>query len=133
MSHLITYKIVEDHEGRLKAAARTACNFWNHHIVPTDHIVIRLGLYTEDDESIACSHEPYTRSGVTYGRVAFNTKYLGGYGPVEVAATITHEIGHTMGFGWKKWMTLFRHTTGRFKPEFVMTAEHPLPHFRRDI
>jgi hypothetical protein len=39
----------------------------------------------------------YTRSGVTYGRVAFNTKHLGGYKPVEVAVTIMHEIGRTMG------------------------------------
>jgi hypothetical protein len=29
LSRLITYKTVSDIDGRLKASARTACNFWN--------------------------------------------------------------------------------------------------------
>lgn len=46
MSNLITYKIVADVNGRLKAAARTSCNFWNRFIEPSSPIVIRLGVFT---------------------------------------------------------------------------------------
>jgi hypothetical protein len=119
MSNLITYKIVKDQNDRLKTAARTACNFWNHYIVPQSHIVINVGLYTADDDTIAGSYKPEISKEVTYGQVDFNTKYLDKYNAVEVAGTITHEIGHTLGFGWNKWTTLFRHTTGRFKPAAV--------------
>ena len=34
VSRLITYKIVSDVDGRLKAATRAACNFWNRFLQP---------------------------------------------------------------------------------------------------
>jgi hypothetical protein len=51
--NLITYKIVSDVDGRLKAAARTACNFWNRFVVPSSSIVIRLGTFTAFCSTIA--------------------------------------------------------------------------------
>lgn len=43
MSRLITYKIVSDVDGRLKAATRAACNFWNRFLQPRASVVVRIG------------------------------------------------------------------------------------------
>jgi hypothetical protein len=51
--------------------------------------------------------------------VDFNTKYLGQFTNDEIAGTIIHEIGHTLGIGWEQWAGLFDHETGIFKPEAV--------------
>jgi hypothetical protein len=115
MSNLITYKIVSDVNGRLKAAARTACNFWNKFIEPSSSIVIRLGTFTSFGSTIARAYQPYTKDGVVYGVIEFNTNFLSEFSDTEVASTIAHEIGHTLGFGWDKWMTLFDQSTGLFK------------------
>lgn len=119
MSQLITYKIVSDERGKLKKAARTACNFWNRFVDPQTSIVIRLGVFTGDADTIAEAHEPYKRSGVVYGIVNFNTKFLAKYDDLEIAGTIVHEIGHTLGFGWSKWEKLFDATSGEFTPKAV--------------
>lgn len=115
---LITYKIENDEGGRLKQAARLACNFWNGFVTPTKPIVIRLGVAELDDPgTIAESYEPYTEKGVVYGRVIFNTAFLKKFRIPKVAGTVVHEIGHTLGFGFPKWMKLFDEGTGVFKPK----------------
>ena len=119
MANLITYKIVADVDGRLKAAARTACNFWNRFVEPSASIIIRLGTFTSVGSTIARAYEPFTRNGVMYGVIEFNTKFLPEYSDTQVAGTVAHEIGHTLGFGWDKWMTLFDQNTGRFKQKPV--------------
>ncbi|EGF89588.1 DNA/RNA non-specific endonuclease family protein [Asticcacaulis biprosthecium C19] len=117
--NLITYKIEKDLDGRLKEAARIACNFWNRFIEPRFSIVIRLGLFTADSRVIARAYEPYEKDGVRYGVVQFNTKYLATYTPNETAGTIVHEIGHTLGIGWTDWDALFNRNTGLFTSNAV--------------
>jgi len=119
MSTLITYKIVSDVDGRLKNAARTACNFWNRFIQPQSSIVIRLGVFTSFGTTIARAYKPYTQRGVIYGVVEFNTNFLDEFSDNEVAGTVVHELGHTLGIGWDKWMTLFNQRTGLFSAQSI--------------
>ena len=119
MANLITYKIVNDVDGRLKAAARTACNFWNRYVQPTSSIVIRLGTFTSFGTTIARAYQPYSQGGVVYGVVEFNTKFLDEFSDTEVAGTVVHELGHTLGIGWDKWMKLFNAATGKFTAKAI--------------
>ncbi|MRR37987.1 DNA/RNA endonuclease, partial [bacterium] len=101
-STIVTYKVTSDIDGKLKTAGRTACNFWNSFVQPGSDIVIRLGTFTDPDPSsgtIAQAWTPYSRKGVLYGRVEFNTRYLGTFRAYEVAGTVVHELGHTLGIG----------------------------------
>lgn len=118
-ANLITYKITSDLGDRLRTGARTACNFWNRFVQPQYSIVIRLGTFTQSSFTIARAYKPYERDGVRYGRVEFNTKYLGRFTENEIAGTIVHEIGHSLGIGWDAWDKLFDRNTGRFKPQAV--------------
>jgi hypothetical protein len=119
-NNLITYKIVSDRDRRLKNGARTACNFWNRFVLPRFSVVIRLGTFTADySTTIARAWRPSMKDGVMYGRVEFNTKYLLTFDAAEIAGTIVHEIGHTLGFGWDDWMTLFDPNTGAFNAQAV--------------
>jgi hypothetical protein len=104
---------------KLKTGARTACNFWNRFVQPKYAIVIRLGTFTQNSNTIARAYIPYEKEGVRYGRVEFNTKYLGQFTDVEIAGTIVHEIGHSLGIGWDAWNALYDRSTGRFEPEAV--------------
>jgi hypothetical protein len=119
---LVTYKIVSDMDGRLKTAGRTACNFWNAFIKPSTDVVIRLGTFTDPDPNsgtIAQAWTPYSRKGVLYGRVEFNTKYLRKFSANQIAGTVVHELGHTLGMGWNRWMKLFNESDGAFFPKAV--------------
>ena len=118
-ANLITYKITADMGDKLKTGARTACSFWNRFVQPKYSIVIRLGTFTQSSNTIARAYEPYTKEGVRYGRVEFNTKYLAQFTENEIAGTIIHEIGHTLGIGWDEWDELFDRNTGKFKPAAV--------------
>lgn len=118
-SNLITYKITSDLGDKLKNGARTACNFWNRFVQPKYSIVIRLGTFTQSSYTIARAYKPYSQNGVRYGRIEFNTKYLGQFTENEIAGTIIHEVGHSLGIGWEEWDTLFDRETGKFTPDAV--------------
>lgn len=117
--NLITYKIEQDSDDQLKVGARTACNFWNRFIEPKYSIVVRLGLFTQASRTIARAYKPYEKDGVRYGRVEFNTKYLSQFSEDEIAGTIIHEIGHSLGIGWEDWDMLFSRRTGKFKRNII--------------
>ncbi|MCY4668516.1 MAG: DNA/RNA non-specific endonuclease, partial [Rhodococcus sp.] len=119
-AHLITYNITSDMSDRLKIGARMACNFWNRFVQPNYSIVIHLGTFTQSSNTIARAYKPYEKDAVRYGRVEFNTKYLVQFSENEIAGTIVHEIGHTLGIGWEGWGAVFDRLTGQFKPEAVL-------------
>lgn len=118
-ANFITYKITADMGDKLKIGARTACNFWNRFVRPKYSIVIRLGTFTERSNTIARAYKTYAKDGVRYGRVQFNTKYLGQFTQDQIAGTIIHEIGHSLGMGWDVWDELFYRETGKFKPDAI--------------
>lgn len=118
-ANFITYTIVGDLGDRLKFAARTACNFWNHFVEPSYAIVIRLGIFTEASSVIAAAYKPFENDGVRYGRVEFNTKYLVDYTPEQIAGTLIHEIGHTLGIGWTEWTGLYDAASGIFGAQSI--------------
>ncbi len=116
---VMTYHIVADQHGKLRAAARLSCDFWNRYIQPKSSIVIRLGTFTEFGNTIAVAYEPYWRDGTVYGRIEFNTVYLAEFSETEIVGTIIHEAGHTLGMGWDEWMKLFKHQSGEFLKRFI--------------
>lgn len=118
-TNLITYKIVTDFDGKLKQAARVACNFWNRFIIPKYSVVVRLGIFYSNSRTIARAYKPYKKDGVHYGIVEFNKKYLSKFSKNEISGTIIHEIGHTLGIGWNDWGTLFDKTNGEFNDSAI--------------
>ncbi len=119
MTGLVTYKIVDDENDKLKQAAKVACNFWNRFISPKSSIVIRLGIFTSSGRTIARAWKPYYSGETKYGKVQFNTKYLSQYSHYEIAGTVIHEIGHTLGIGWDEWNRTFNKNTGQFLSEYI--------------
>ncbi len=118
MSELVTYKIIGDKDDKLKKTAKISCNFWNYFLVPKTPVIIQLDVFTSPGNVIARAYRPYENSGSKYGRIEFNTEFLDEFTDYEIAGTIIHEIGHTLGFGWDIWMDLFYHDTGDFKSEY---------------
>lgn len=124
MTGIITYRLIETSDPKLDAAAKIACNLWNHYIEPAGNYVIRIETYRKSTSSTtAIAFTPWSRDGVTYGRVKFNRRFLDNWTAKEAAATLVHEIGHTLGFGWARWMALIDTETG----EFVADARAQLP------
>lgn len=121
MSTLITYHVLEDREGKLQAAARLACNFWNHYLEPETSVVIHIDLFWSPLSYIARSYEPERKGGVTHGRIRFNSVYVKRYSEMQLAITLVHELAHTLGFGWDRWLALFDPSTGRFTPAAVQS------------
>ncbi|MGA1867460.1 MAG: hypothetical protein ACMUJM_02820 [bacterium] len=119
MNQFITYKIISNREGKLRDSAKLACNFWNRYVIPNSPILIRLGIFTSFASTIARAFKPYSKNGVVYGRVEFNTRFLRRFSEFEIIGTIIHEIGHILGFGWDRWMDLFYLKTGKFKQEYI--------------
>lgn len=117
--NFVTYKIVSDVQGKLKAGTRTACNFWNRFIAPRNPVVVRIGTFTEYSTTIAQAWTPTMNEGVVYGRVEFNTEFLSTFSPIDIAGTIVHEIGHTLGIGFERWEPLFDWSTGKFTPDAI--------------
>ncbi|MCP4256228.1 MAG: hypothetical protein GY774_01720 [Planctomycetes bacterium] len=118
-STLITYKIITDLDGKLKQASRVACDFWNRFVIPSYSIIIRLGVFTSNSNTIARAYKPYERDGVRYGVIEFNTKYLSRFSRNEISGTIIHEIGHTLGIGWNEWENLFNKSNGKFNDSVI--------------
>jgi hypothetical protein len=116
---LVTYHLTSDFNGKLQRTAKIACGFWNRFLEPNTNVVIRLGKFTSFGSTIARAFEPYSRDGVTYGRVEFNTNFLKRYKDQDIAGTIIHEIGHTLGIGWEKWKTLFSPSSGKFYKKYI--------------
>ncbi len=115
-----TYRVVTDVErAKLKGAVRTACNFWNRFVKPKLKYVCRLETFTDSGNMIAQSFKPYKKDGVMYGKVEFNTTHLPRFNETKIAEILVHELGHTLGYGWDIWKTLFHHNTGHFKTEFI--------------
>lgn len=117
--NFVTYKIVQDLGEKLRTGARTSCNFWNRFLQPKYSVVIRLGVFTQTSGTIARAYKPYEKGGVRYGLVEFNTRFLGQFSDDEIAGTIIHEIGHSLGIGWDEWDDLFTRRTGKFKRSSV--------------
>jgi len=123
LANFITYKIISDRGDKLKTGARTSCNFWNRFVQPKYSIVIRLGTFTQRSGTIARAYKPYEQEGVRYGLVEFNTRFLSLYSEDDIAGTIIHEIGHSLGIGWEEWDDLFNRNTGKFKRRSVRRLE----------
>lgn len=114
MENLITYKIQEDLNGKLKTAAKAACNFWNEFVTPSGPIVIRIGYYYSLSGSVAKAWTPWDKDGTTYGRVEFNKRRLRRFSDRQTTTSLIHEIGHVLGFGFDAWNQLFNKRSGRF-------------------
>lgn len=116
---LITYHITSDYQDMLRSSAKLACSFWNRYVQPESSIVVRLGTFTQFGNTIARAYRPFRRDGVVYGVVEFNTNYIDTFEQDEIVGTLIHEIGHTLGIGWDKWMEMFSHRTGQFHKRWV--------------
>lgn len=120
MASIITYRIVSDHDDRLRKAAKVACDFWNHFIQPESPLVLRMGASANTNGMIALSFAPYKDAdGSVYSYVQFNTAYLRRYSRTDLATILIHEIAHALGFGRERWKNLFDWRNGRFLQQAV--------------
>lgn len=124
MNTLITYDVVSDKGGKLRSAAKIACQFWNRFLYPKQSIVTKLGTFTSAGFVIARAYRPFSSDNTTYGLIEFNTKYMEFFEDDKIAGTVIHELGHTLGMGWSKWMQMFDPYTGEFKTAYINELPH---------
>lgn len=113
---VLTYEIVKGDRAKLEEAAKMACNFWNRFVEPETDIVLQLGTrWRLFSKTTAWAFNPWSHNGIKYGRVDLNSKFLNRSTAREVAQTLAHEIGHTLGFGYERWNEIVDMSTGRFR------------------
>ena len=111
--------MASDYQGRLERAAKLACNLWNHHVEPRMDVVIRLVVINENSSTTGYSYVPVDNNVTRYCKIELNKKFFQNWSDNKTAGTIAHEIGHTLGYGWKKWTPLWNKSTGRFKQSAI--------------
>lgn len=106
---------------KLRQAATLATAFWAAYVRPrASAVVMRLGMERLASGTNAVAYTPYSSGGVLYGRVTMNSMRVSAWSVRSIAATITHELGHVIGYwhtgAWTKHINV---RTGRFTADAV--------------
>lgn len=116
----ITYELKTRRNLKLQQAIQQACNFWNHFIIPSKIHVVVVGVFTNwASSTTGKSGMAKEHNNQMYSHVRLNWKFLRNWTVEQTAATLAHEIGHSLGIGWSKWDELYDQRTGQFRPEAI--------------